>query len=286
MPATSGNAPKGSPLPPSLSAPWGRHDIPPDSTLPLRLGPRDLWFRAQSGEVWIAHGDAPQPKTRRSEAPLAPEPPQDVEWSRWATPGGEREVELRPALPDRAVVLKPERSFRLLPRAEARVYVRVPLWLRIELPTAEGSDALLLESIPSLAMSDTWWGSFTEGELTYWLPTTARREMRPELHVPHVAVCALQMLNRSGSELEVENLAFRVAHLSLFVDGNGHFWGDETRVTYQGEAEGSQINMSGKPPPDAGDARLVASPRSPVQKGFRARTFQRLMTLPGLGGGA
>lgn len=194
-------------------------------------------------------------------------------------------MELRPALPDRTVVLKPEQAFRLLPRAEARVYIRVPLWLRIELPLSEDGNSLLLESIPSLAMSDTWWGGFMEGELTYWLPTTARREIPAELHIPHVAVCPLQMTNESDMDLEVEKLAFRVAHLSLFVDAEGHLWGDETRVSYRGEVEGSQIDMSGGPPPDAGHALLVATPRAPLQKGFRARTFQRLMALPGVGGG-
>lgn len=269
-----------------LAAPWGRHTLPDEGTLPLRIGPRELWFAASEGEVWIGHAEAPPPGTDEPEHPLSPEPPSDsgMQWSRWATPHGEREIELRPAFPDRPLVLTPERSFRLLPRAEARVYVRVPLWIRIELRQGDGEPGLFLEETPALAMSDTWWGDFMEGELTYWLPTTARRQMRPDLHLAHLGVCPLQMVNRSDDDLEVQKLAFRVPHLSLFAEETGRFWGDETRVTYRGESEGSDIDISGRPPAEAEGARRAALPRSPLPRGFRARTFQRLRVLPGMGG--
>lgn len=267
-----------------LAGPWGRHALPADHSLAIRVGPRELWLRAAEGEIQVAQGDALAPGTAVRPGDQRPEPPEEVEWSRWATPQGETEVDLRPALPDRTVVLKPERAFRLLPRAEARVYVRVPLWVRIELPPASGGDPLLLDEIPSLAMSDTWWGDFMEGELTYWLPTTARRRMRPELQLPHLAACSLQLVNRSSEDLRVEKLSFRVAHLSLFVDDAGRLWGEETRVTYRGEAETSQVEMSGSAPAEAAGAIRVVPPRSPIVKGFRARTFDRLRVLPGMGG--
>jgi hypothetical protein len=82
----------------------------------------------------------------------------------------------------------------------------------------------------------------------------------------------------------VEKLAVRTSHLSLFVR-EGRIWSDESRVLYQGGEEGSQIQMTGRPPPEAQGAELVSGPRTPIQRGFRARTFDRLKALPGLGGG-
>lgn len=272
----------------ALFEPWGSRTLEPGRSIALRIGARDLWLRREGGEIWLAHHEesalsGPSSDPPPTEPP-SPELPEDVEWARWATPGGEREILCRPALPDRTVVLKPERSFRLLNRAEARVFVRVPLWIRLELVPADEGELVLLDEIPSLAMSDTWWGDFLEGELAWWLPTTARREMRPELHLPHLAVCPLRLVNRSGSDLAVEKLAFRVPHLSLFVH-DGHFWADQARVTYRGDAEGSQIDMDGRSPEEARGGVRVAQPRTALQKGFRARTFDRLKHLPGVGGG-
>lgn len=250
--------------------------MPSDAPLHLRFGPRDLWLHFQQGEIRISTG-----VPAADGDPDAPEHPDPGSWSRWATPNGERDVLLRPALPDRAVVLEPELPFVLLPRTEARIYVRVPLWLRIEADVGGGT---VLEEVPIVDLSDTWWGGFIEGELCYWLHTTARREIRPELVEPHVAICPLQLVNQAAVDLRVEKLAFRVAHLTLFAHGTG-FWADTSRVRYQGETEGSRIDMMGRAPREAEGATMVTPPRSPAARGLRERTFARLRSLPGLGGG-
>lgn len=292
-----------------LPHPWGVHRLPDDSTLALRLGARDLWLRRRKSEIQISERDRGRDSGDLGtwgygSSPREPEP--DAEWSRWATPGTEREVALRPILPDRPVVLEPEWPFRLLPGAEARVYVRVPLWIRIELlmddeaasdagmgttdapahrPLPAGGRGLKLVDLPAIQMSDTWWGEFYQGELAYWLPTTARRAMSRSLFAPHLAVCPLLMRNRADYDLQVERLALRVEHLSLFVH-DGQIWSDESRVLYQGGEEGSQIEMTGRPPEEAPGGVLVTGPRTPLQRGLRARTFDRLRALPGFGGWA
>jgi hypothetical protein len=266
--------------------PWGRMQLAGKGIQAVRLGPTDLWLRYQDGEIWMAQAPTAagtDPAEAASGRP-ARRPPEDIAWSRWVPPAGEGEVLLRPVFPDRALVLEPERPFRLLPGAQARIYVRVPLWVRVELPLSGGSKRnMVLEEFPAAPLSDTWWGGFMDGELAYWLPTTARREMHADLFAPHLGVCPLLMTNRSDSFLSVEKLAFRVAHLSIFTHA-GHLWSDESNVVYQALSEGSQIEMTGRPPAEASDGALVTFPRTPVQRTFRARTFHRLLALPGLGG--
>lgn len=275
-----------SPAASDLSHPWGLVNLPEGEPLSIRLGPREFWVSAQDGEIWVASapvGSAAEPGGTTTATPQPPQPPPGTEWTRWATPAGESQIVLRPALPDRTLVIEPDLPFRLLPRAEARVFVRVPLSVRVELPPQGGPGAAtpgsLLTQFPSLLLSDTWWGDVMHGELAYWVPTTARRILRPELHQPHLAVCPLNLRNRSGSDLGVEKLALRVAHLSLFAWDGAGLWGDETTVTYQDSSEGSQIEMSGRAPVEAQGGRLVSAPRDPIQRGIRARTFDRLRSL-------
>lgn len=262
---------------PSLAVPWGTHRIPPDETLTIRVGPLVLWARAPEGEMWLAHRSGDW--TRSAKEPAREPSSEHEDWVRWPVPEGTDRISLSPIFPPRSVVAEPELSFRLLPRAGARVFVRVPLWVRVEIAGPRH-----LTEIPSVVLSDTWWGSFTDGELCYWLATTARRRVPADVFAPHLAVCPLQLSNDSDEELQVEKIALRVAHLSVF-DREGRFWADETRVRYRGADEGSHIQSSGKPPAEESEATLVAPPRTkPPARGFRALTFARLKALSGLGG--
>lgn len=264
---------------PPLPSPWGELALDGDGAVTDDIGPLRIWARARAGEVWLAH--APGSGGRGADDAGPPDPPEEEDWTRWPVPEGTTAVRTAPVFPPRTVVAEPERSFRLLPRSRARVFVRVPLWARIH---AGSRDAPVLTEVPTVVLSDTWWGSFTEGELCYWLSTTARRQVSPDVFSPHLAVCPLLLSNGSDEELPVEKIAVRVAHLSLFSD-EGRFWADETRVRYRGGDEGSEIRVTGERPDEAGEAARVAPPReTPPSRGFRGRTFARLKSLPGMAG--
>lgn len=266
----------------SLSPPWGRYEIQPGDDRTVRLGPLELRLKRVGEEVWIAR--------RWTEEPLGGEVEEtgtgavasdevEPEWSRWAVPQGTGGLRLEPVFPDRPLVVEPEQTFHLVRGARVRVYVRVPLWVSIELP--DPSEVSLVE-IPTHILSDTWFGDFAEGELAYALPTSARREVTPEIFAPHRAICPLMLGNDAVDQLEVKKLCLRVAHLSVFARG-GELWSDETRVRYQGEDEESQIRISGRVPSEAPDAVRIKPPRVPLARGFRARTFARLADLSGFG---
>jgi hypothetical protein len=260
-----------------LADPWGSHPLPGDESATIRIGPSTLRVRSPDGEIWLAH--VPGDGTRGPRKPRAATGA-DEEWVRWPVPGDTGSLHLSPAFCDRPVVVEPEQTFRLLPRTEARIFVRVPLWARVRIPDAGGTT---LTELPSVLLSDTWWGSLTEGEACYWLPTTARRRVDPEVFEPHLAVCPLQLLNRSDEELQVERIALRVPHLSVFVR-DGDLWADETRVRYRGADEESHIEVAGTAPGEARKATRVADPRTPLSRGLRARSFARLKGLSGLAG--
>lgn len=258
---------------PSLPPPWGEHSVPEGSPATVTIGPRTLWLRETEGELRLAHAE------HADESP--PSEPEDDAWTRWALPSWDRTIRLSPAFPDRPLVVEPELPFKLMRRASARIYVRAPLWIRVELG---GEGAGSVTEIPTVTLSDTWFGSLTEGELCYWLPTQARRAVTPEIFEPSLAICPLQLENRSQGDLDVIRIALRVGHLSIFHDDD-RLWADETRVRYRGDEEGSDIDMRRRAPDEAGDAVLVTAPRTPVSRGIRTRTFARLKALSGLGMG-
>ncbi|MDX1566566.1 MAG: hypothetical protein R3223_02125 [Longimicrobiales bacterium] len=267
-----------------LSPPWGPHELGPGDDRTMRLGPLELQLRRVGEEVWIARrwtddsltGEVEEGGT--SAVPVGGDPV-EPEWSRWAVPQDTGGVRLEPVFPDRPLVVEPEQTFHLVRGARVRVYVRVPLWVSVGLPAP--SEVSLVD-IPTHILSDTWFGDFAEGELAYALPTSARREITPEIFATHRVICPLVLGNDAVDQLEVKKLCLRVAHLSVFARG-GELWSDETRVRYQGEDQESQIRISGKMPSEAPDAVRVKPPRVPLARGFRARTFARLADLSGFG---
>ena len=258
--------------PPGLFA-WGRYRLPQAEPLRVHLGFLAIFARREGDEIRLSH----QQVTEEGTAPSMPDDP--AAWSRWSGSESPGEIEIRPAFPDRPLVLRPENPFNLLPEARARVFVRVPVWVRVEVPGDRGG---LLMEIPTQTLSDTWWGTPTEGQGCYWLDILARRGAASEVFSPDRILCPLELSNRAREELPVEKILLRVEHLSIF-RGPGSLWSDEVRIHYRGEAEGSHLEMTGRTPPEAPGATRMAPPRIPMVKGLTARTFSRLKALPGLG---
>jgi len=254
---------------------WGEHEISLRKIYHWAIGDLNIWCNRTSQEIQFAHKRLPA----SDDGTKIEGPPEDISWSRFALIKEHPAIRISPLFPDRPVVVKPETLFKLNQGIQAKIYIRVPIWLKIELTTRE---PITLVEIPTVVLSNTWFGTFLEGELCYWISSSARREIEPDPSRNYLAICPIQMVNKSEIDLSIEKLCLRVANLSLFFDGK-QLWSDETKVTYKGEEASSQIEFSGKPPIEAPAAAIIASPRSPIKKGLVAQTFSSLKDLPGIG---
>lgn len=265
----------------ALPPPWGEHELHGEEIVSIDLGPLRLNLRLRDDEIWIATTRVEPVETVEpvEHAEPAESEPVEADWVRWPVSGGTQSVRLSPAFPDRTVVAKPEVPIRLVSGANARVFVRVPLWVRV----STGGGVVLTE-VPTVPLSDTWLGGFTSGELCYWLGTTARRHVSDDIFGPNLAVCPLILSNRSGDEAPVERLAVHVEHLRLYCD-DGHFWSNDSRIRFRGAEEDSHIDLTDAPPSEVPGAVPAAEPRDGAPPGAsRILGFARLRALPGFGG--
>lgn len=255
---------------------WGDRPTPDDGEmLRIDVGTLTLWLKGVDNEIWLAseQGDGA--------GPYPEGPPDEFDWSRWAMRDELHHLRILPVLPDRPLVVKPDHPFTLTRRAQARIYMRVPVWVRVEAVEATSGRASQLGEIPTMPLSDTWWGDFRDGEMAYWLTTKARRSLTPDLFAPEMILSVLHLDNESDDDLRVEKLLLRVEHLSIY-EKDDQLWAEEVRVEYHGEAEGSEIHMDDHPPAEAKGARELTSART-QSRSFRARTFARLRALSGFG---
>lgn len=265
---------------------WGGHPFPESDISAWTLGPLVLWGRSLEDELWLSHlhrddylvktftpgGSSPQSAASIPEAPAITA----KEWSRWVFKDHPGEIKFTPVFPDLPVVVKPEYPFRVIPNAMASIYVRVPIWLKIS-----ALDQRITE-IPSAVLSQTWFGDTMEGELCYWLSSSARRQVIPDPERRYQAICPIKIINTSADELSVEKICLRVPSLTVF-EQEGQLWSDVTTVRFRGAEAGSEIEPSGEAPDQIKPAVKISDPRSPIHRSLAARTFASIREIKGLG---
>ena len=249
---------------------WGEKEIGSDKIHSTTFGDRILYYGQIENELRIAN---------RAIVNGLQMPGPDLEWQRWVFKQNIVKVILRPACPDRPVVVKPENRFRLAEKSDARIYIRVPIFIQIVLK--EKPENVIYE-VPSVTLSKTWFGDFFQGDLCYWISSRAQRFVPAEKSEPHLVICPIHLINETAQNLDVENICLRMNNLTIY-DVDGQLWTDETRTVFKGSGEMSQIEVGGKPPLEAKRATIRSQPREKTHKSFTAKTFATLGDLPGFG---
>jgi hypothetical protein len=243
---------------------WGAHELEVNKILKFHLGDLYLWLIHDSQELRIAH-------TYHKEEQLG-----DDLWTRWTISEQPVKINLSPMVPDRPIIVKPENSFRLLAGTSVQIYVKIPLWIGVQV----GKKSLV--EIPSVILSNTWFGNYFEGELCYWISTGARLKLDREKQKKYLAIAPVQLNNNSNEDLPVEQLCLQVPNLTLYFDQDA-IWTDDVSVYFRGLNTGSEIKLSNKAPKESYKAKVISKAREKAKSGLKAKAFASLKDLPGIG---
>lgn len=246
---------------------WGQLDLGTEQTVCLQYNHCHLWLKKANQELWVAH------EYFLEEEVDACAPPKELSnWRRWALKNEATHFTLQPRMPDMSVVVRPDADFYLMPGAEVRIYVYVPVWLRVKLVVNED---LNIVKIPSEILSKTWFGSHLEGELCYWVSSNAVRAHPEEDGQPNLCVCPVQIKNTSNEKLLVSKFCLRVKFLSIYLKGT-QLWSNETKVFYKGPEEISDIKISSTPPIEASEAEQITPSEECFESKLTIKTFGTL----------
>lgn len=248
---------------------WGRLSLEAGETEFIALGNLRLWILLKDADIWVGYIHTHAKETDPSHPGL--EPPEDLEWSRWATDSKIQKIQILPVFPDIPLIVKPEYPLKITPSARVQIFARIPVWIRIDIPP---KNYQLIE-IPTVKLSRTWFGTPLEGELCYHATTKARRDLSQIEPKPYLVNCPILISNTSGEDLDFENFCYRVERLSIY-QHDKELWADETRIIYHGESLNSDVIMTGKLPPGIDRKKLLSKPRKEIQKSFATRTFKRI----------
>jgi len=196
--------------------------------------------------------------------------PHDLEWTATFFKEAPMEFFLRPALPQRPVVVTPNCSSVIPPEEVASFFVLLPA--NIEIVVSASGREVVLGSVPSRVLSETWFGSPTEGELCYSLPFNAEKDLENLNPKPHHIVWPVEILNRSSEELRFEKLCLRPQFVGLY-SGDTHIWSSPVHIIRESSFKGSTVKYDKNPPPHELDLMELSKPQKREDRILSRLTF-------------
>lgn len=252
------------------------HSYEDKTCLCLSCGPVQIWVE-RTGQIWrIAkkYETGPDGQILDYDSPPSIKPstaPEDVEWERWAANPNDKDIRFTPCLPDRPIVARPQEPLRVPAHHSCTIYVRIPLWIKIE--TGPSSNPTLLTEIPCVASSNTWFGSPESGELCYSLLTRARNNFQSNILDPHRAFSKVTIINKSNDEmLNFERVCIRAPSLTLY-PAIDRFWTNDVQLSFRGQHNKSDIRYAEKAPKVDGVGPAICKPREALHEGILHASF-------------
>lgn len=260
----------------------GHFQIPEETAGFWQIGPMSLWIQHLRGEWRIARETGCDPLSEAIELTL----PTEIDsllnkeiFDRFSAINNSDSVGIMPALADRSIVARPEKPFHIPKGGKATVFVGSPLWFQVSVGSP---DSLLLLDKPIFRPSDTWFGpNSREGELCYASRSFLRISLDKLPRRPHRAFTAVNILNCSNTQLDIESLNLPVSQLTLYKDADGQLWTQD--VTFERNKDGgfASFRTKSSAPSYANNAVILAEPRQKGVDNMVVRAFSAMFSYTG-----
>lgn len=249
---------------------WTKHKFQKDCYCRLSVGPLNVWIKKEADEIKVASDrnaySNPSNNNQSQIEWIKPEQApkdNDLDWTRWVVGNSVDAITILPAMPDRAIIVRPERPLKILPGQKAIFYVRIPIFVQIIAGDSANNNVLC--EIPTIEMSNIWLGDPTAGELCYSLRSTARRAYSDMQPLEHRVICPVAIRNKGKTQIDIVRFCVQSNHLSIY-KGSSHICTNQVMVDFQGESSDTSASYSDKPADIESDASVLTAARVPVRK--------------------
>jgi hypothetical protein len=253
---------------------WAPREVPDAHRLSCELGPLSLDLYRGGGEWRLSwqHDDARDLDAGSANLAIDPAPLCEA-MERYVYAKRDGTIRLRPVLMDRPVVIRPREPVFLPSGQETTLYLSTPLCVSIEV----GDAALRLRELPSVLLSDTWFGPSTrEGDLCYSGRTHARHSIDDLPRRAHRALTPVRIQNHATSVLPLEKISLPVPVLSVFGARDGSLWTQGVALLRASDTDLAAMRIDTGPPRYARNATLLSGPRQTAERGSLVRAFSML----------
>jgi hypothetical protein len=260
---------------------WGSFSLPEGQSGRWRIGSAIFTISRLRNEWTVAYETVEEAAEEAEDSvevalPLAQpeEPGPKAKVTRFGMSKTDKTLKLIPALADRSVVIRTEKPLHVLSNQEVKLYVNSPLWVRIE----TGDPQIVLQDIPILRPSDTWFGASTvQGELCYASRIYGRLSLEDIRFRPHRAVTPVLLRNLGKDSLFLERLNLPVHNLSLYESEENYLW-TQSIALEAGTDDKADLELKKGAPKEAKNPKLICGPREKAEKKILSRALKSLIS--------
>lgn len=252
---------------------WHPIDMTTGECWRLAAGTLAIYVRHQADEWLVATKQLEDIQENfKVEREALPNMPDDVTPTRYVFRTAPAQLRLTPKSLDRPVVVKTDQPVQVPPGESITFYISSPVCVSIELPEVP----MTLQEVPTLQLSDTWFGPSTrEGELCYGTRTHARNTRGEVPLRPHRAVTPVTVSNQTATFLAIKKLSIPVPMLAIYGADDGTLWTDPVVLTQL--QDNSMISFAiGKDQPTG---EKLSAPRLNMNKGGLMRAFSSIFAI-------
>lgn len=253
---------------------WRPRHLAAGKTLDCRIGPLRLQIHRAPGE-W--HVSAVQ-NAESGEAEFADLLQRDgdidgEDYQRYLFARDDGRLRLLPMLSDRPVMIRPRQPVFLPSGEETVLYMSSPIVIRVE----AGDPPVQLCDVPTVRLSDTWFGASTrDGELCYSGRTHARRVLDEVPRRSYRAISRARIHNKAATPLPLDRLSLPVPALSTYGAADGVLWTQGVSLVRGANSELAELHIDDAPPEFAGAVERLSGPRQSQSRGALVRAFSAL----------
>lgn len=256
---------------------WDVYDVPVDGFSSWGIGPLSLVVERKESEwrlMYWREGDLSVDRLETATSQDAPDIPDFAEDQRFAVNGTGPSLTLKPVLPNRSVISIPETPYSVLAGEKVRIYVRTPVWVRVDSTKRKQS---LLE-IPVHRMSDTWFGpNQMEGEICYASTTSCKTSIDDFSVWPHGVITAVDIKNGTEEAITVERILIPSPSLALYINESGNLWTQPITMSLNKDRKTVEVSISKKPPSEAGKVTQLTPARKSEGRSIFTKSLASLI---------
>jgi hypothetical protein len=254
---------------------WLKHKFEEGFIYSAKIGRARFWIQKYFAFWRIALDQEEKAEWAADEFNRVKKLPDGIDWSHLIA-DKQSTLIVQPALPDKAVVIRPVKIITMLPDMKLDLMIRIPLW--VQLYSAAVKPENMLFEFPSIELNPTWFGEPDDGELAYRIGERVVLNLKDEKIGKYEALCPVRIINESPVVLHFQRLSIHADELNIY--GNDtHLCTNEIRVIHKEEGAGSDVQIVSGNPSLIPGMRQVASARNKPNRNLFHKSFHLIKSF-------
>jgi hypothetical protein len=253
---------------------WSKYKLEEEKIYSAKLANMRFWIQKYHTLWRIVNTQEESLEEQLQELKIVSSLAEELDWTHLVADKHDTLI-IQPALPDKAVIIRPIKNISVLPSMKIDIVVRIPLWLQFYTSSVKPENLLL--EFPGIPLSSTWFGEPDNGELAYRLPQSIHFSLEGKV-APYEAICPVRIQNESTETLHFQRLSVPANQLNLYINTLGIF-SNEVRVEYTGDEKMNTVNIVTGGPAIAAGSKLIAEARSKHSKNLLKKSFHLIKSF-------